>query len=178
MLNRLVAPLVFIIALAALAFVMQTLGNTTSLPDKSLTGPELLKQFEIVEIVPPVTSVSDKVGNKIDLPTLFAKPTLLTFWSVNCGECDTGLPVLDNFSKSQSQVAVILIDTKDEPKDAEEKLKALGVTIATFYDADGSAFQNWEATMPASYFIINGKIKYYFPGRISQEHLDALLTFQ
>lgn len=178
MLNRLVAPLGFLIGLVALAFVMQTLGNTTSVSNKSLTGPELLKQFEIVEIVPPAASVSDKDRKKIELSTLFTKPTLLTFWSVNCGECDTGLPVLDNFSKSQSQVAVILIDTKDEPKDAEEKLKALGVTIATFYDADGSVFQNWEATMPASYFVINGKIKYYFPGRVSQEHLDALLTVQ
>lgn len=177
MLNRLVAPLVFIIALVALAFVMQTLGSSPS-DNKTLTDPELLKQFEIVEIVPPPASLTDKDNKKLDLPTLFTKPTLITFWSVNCGECDNGLPVLDNFAKSQNQVVVILIDTKDAPEDAEAKLVSLNVTTGTYYDTDGSAFQNWEATMPASYFVINGKIKYYFPGRVSQEHLDALLTVQ
>ncbi|MEK7171261.1 MAG: TlpA disulfide reductase family protein [Patescibacteria group bacterium] len=177
MLNRLVAPLGFLIGLVALAYVMQTLGNSSP-TNKPLAGPELLKQFEIVEIVPPTAIVNDKDGKKIDLTTLFAKPTLLTFWSVNCGECDTGLPVLDNFANNQSQIAVIMIDTKDEPKDADAKLKLLDVTLGTYFDLDGSAFQNWEATMPASYFVINGKIKYYFPGRVSQEHLDALLTVQ
>lgn len=177
MVNRLVAPLVFIIALIALAFVMQTLGSTPS-DNKTLTGPELLKQFEIVEITPPAAAITDKDNKKLDLPALFAQPTLVTFWSVNCGECDYGLPVLDNFAKSQTQTAVILIDTKDAPEDAEAKLASLKVTAVTYYDTDGSTFQNWEATMPASYFIVNGKIKYYFPGRVSQEHLDALLTVQ
>lgn len=177
MLNRLVAPLVFIIALVALAFVMQTLGSSPS-DNKSLTGPELLKQFEIVEIVPPAAAVTDKNNKKLDSSTLLAKPTLVTFWSVNCGECDYGLPVLDNFAKSQSQISVILIDTKNASEDAEAKLKSLNVTTATYYDTDGSTFQNWEATMPASYFVINDKIKYYFPGRIGQEHLDALLAVQ
>lgn len=177
MAQRLVAPISFLIGLVALAFVMQTLGNSSP-TNKPLTSPELLKQFEIVEIVPPAASVSDKDGKKYDLQTIFTKPTIVTYWSVNCGECDTGLPVLDNFANSQSQVVVMLIDTKDETKDAAEKLRSLNVTLGTFYDSDGSAFQTWEATMPASYFVINGKIKYYFPGRISQEHLDALLTVQ
>ncbi|MEK7202550.1 MAG: TlpA disulfide reductase family protein [Patescibacteria group bacterium] len=177
MVQRLVAPIGFLIGLVALAFVMQTLGNSSP-TNKPLVGPELLKQFEIVEIAPPAATVTDEDSKKVDLSTLFFKPTLVTFWSVNCGECDTGLPVLDNFAKSQSQVAVILIDTKDEPKDAEEKLTSLNVTTGTYYDTDGSTFQSWEATMPASYFVINGKIKYYFPGRVSQEHLDALLTVQ
>ena len=172
MLNRLVIPLVFIVALAALAFVMQTLGNPSS--NKPLTGPEPLKQYEIVEIDLPVAELTDKDGKKIDLPSVFAKPTLLTFWSVNCGECETGLPVLDNFAKNQDRVAVVLISVKDEPKDAQETLKSLKVTLKTSYDIDGTTFQFWEATMPASYFVINGKIKSFFPGRVSQEHLDAL----
>lgn len=177
MVQRFVAPLGFLVALVALAFVMQTLGNSTP-ANKALTGPELLKQFEIVEITPPEADLTDKDNKRADLKSLFIKPTLITFWSVNCGECDTGLPVLDNFAASQNRVAVILIDNKDEPKDADEKLKELKVTTGTYYDRDGSTFQNWEATMPASYFIINGKLKYFFPGRVSKEHLDALLTVQ
>lgn len=173
--GRLVAPIGFIVALSALAFVMQTLGNSSP-ANKPLTGPELLKQFEIVEIDPPIANLTDKDGKKVDLRPLLSKPVLITFWSVNCGECDTGLPILESFTKSQAQVAVILIDTKDESGDVEEKLKLLNVTLETFYDPDGATFQNWEATMPASYFIRNGKIKYFFPGRISAEHLDALLT--
>ncbi|MDO8649858.1 MAG: TlpA disulfide reductase family protein [Candidatus Berkelbacteria bacterium] len=178
MLNRLVAPLVFIIALAALAFVMQTLGNSSP-ANKPLTGPELLKQYEIVEIAPPVASLTDKDNKKVDLQPLLTKPTLITFWSVNCGECETGIPLLNEFSKNHSQITQLLISEKDEPKDAEEKLKSLDVTLGTYYDLDGSAVQSWEAqTMPASFFVINGKVKYFFPGRISQEHLDALLTVQ
>ena len=179
MFSRLVAPIGFIVALLALAFVMQTLGNSSSSSDKPLTGPELLKQYEVVEVTPPTANLTDKDNKKVDLTLKLTKPTLITFWSINCGECETGLPLLDNFSKSQSQISVILIDTKDEPKDAESKLQSLKVTLGTFYDFDGSAVQGWEAsTMPASYFVINGKVKYFFPGRVSQEHLDALLTVQ
>lgn len=175
MLNRLVAPLVFIVALAALAFVMQTLGNSSS--NKPLTGPELLKQYEIVEIAPPATNLTDKDNKKVDLPPILVKPTLITFWSVNCGECDTLLPLLNDFSKNHPQISQLLISEKDEPKDAEEKLESLNVTLGTYYDLDGSVAQSWEAsTMPASFFVINGKLKYFFPGRVSQEHLDALLT--
>ena len=176
MLNRLVVPLVFIIALAALTFVMQNLGNSSS-TNKPLTGSELLKQYEIVEIAPPAANLTDKDEKKVDLLPRLTKPTLITFWSVNCGECETGLPLLDYFAKSQTQVSEVLIAVKDEPKDAEEKLRSLNVALGTFYDLDGSAVQSWEATtMPASFFVINGKIKYFFPGRVSQEHLDALLT--
>ncbi len=177
MASRLVAPIGFIVALAALAFVMQTLGNSPS-ANKPLTGPELLKQYEIVEVDPPTANLTDKNGKRIDLLPLLTRPTIITFWSINCGECDTGLPVLESFAKSQAQVAVLLIDTKDEPEDAEEKLKSLSITLETFYDFDGATFQNWEATMPASYFVINGKVRYFFPGRISTEHLQALLTLQ
>ena len=168
-------PLGFIVALASLAFVMQTLGNSSSsVPTAS--GSELLKQFEIVEITPPAAIPTDKDDNEINLASLFIKPTLVTFWRVNCGECDTGLPLLDNFGKSQSSVALILIAVKDDPKNAQEKLQSLNVALPTYYDRDGTAFQNWEATMPASYFVINGKLKYFFPGRVSNEHLQALLT--
>lgn len=174
MLNRLVAPLVFITVLVALAFVMQTLGNPTS--NKPLTGPELLKQYEIVEIAPPESNLTDKEGKKLDLLPLLVKPSLITFWSVNCGECETLLPLLNDFSNTHSQISHVLISEKDEPKDAEEKLKSLNATLGTYYDLDGSAAQSWEAsTMPASFFVMNGKVKYFFPGRISQEHLDALL---
>lgn len=177
MLNRLVAPLVFIIALAALAFVMQTLGSSPS--NKPLTGPELLKQYEIVEIAPPKANLTDKDKKEVDILPLLNKPTLITFWSANCGECEIGLPLLDNFAKTHSQVTVLLIDVKDEPKDAQEKLQSLNVALGTYYDLDGSASQEWETTtMPASYFVVDGKLKYAFPGRVSQEHLDALFAVQ
>lgn len=176
MLNRLVFPLGFIVALAALAFVAQSLGNSTPAEGEPLSAPELLKQYEIVADLLPVANLTDEDGKKVDLPSLLTKPTLLTFWSVNCGECDTGLPVLDSFAKSQSQIAIVLVNTKDEPKDVEEKLGSLNVTLGTYYDLDGSAQQSWGATMPASYFAINGEIKYFFPGRVSDEHLQALLA--
>ena len=136
MLNRLVAPLVFIIALAALAFVMQTLGNSSP-ANKPLTGPELLKQYEIVEIAPPAANLTDKDSKKVELQPLLTKPTLITFWSVNCGECETGIPLLNEFSKNHSQMIQLLISEKDEPKDAEDKLKSLDVTLGTYYDLDG-----------------------------------------
>ncbi len=175
MLNRLVAPVGFIVTLMALAFVIQTLGNSRP-ANKALIGSKLLKQYEVVEVTPPLAIVTDQNNKKIDLRLQLTKPTLITFWSVNCGQCDIGLPILDNFTKDQNQIELILINTKDEPKDSQEKLQSLGVTLGTFYDLDGSIFRNWEATMPASYYVVNGKVKYFFPGRIAKDHLDALST--
>ena len=178
MIKRLVPPLVFVVALVALAFVMQALGNSSP-TEKTLTGPELLKSFEIMEIAPPKATVTDKDGKQLDLGSLLTKPTFLTFWSIYCGECEIGLSVLDEFAKSQSRVAVMMVSVKNEPKDVEEKLKALNITLGTYFDLDGSAAESWEATtMPASYYFVGGKLKYFFPGRVSKEHLDALLAVQ
>jgi len=173
--TRLVAPLGFLVGLAALFFVMQSLGGSSASTNSQPSGPDLIKQYQVNEIAPIPATVTDKDNKKVDLPSLFTQPTLLTFWSVQCGECETGLPVLDDFAKSQSKIAVIIVDTKDLPKDAQAKLDSLKVSLKTYYDADGSAFQEWEATMPSSYYIAGGKISYFFPGRVSNDILQALL---
>jgi hypothetical protein len=30
--------------------------------------------------------------------------------------------------------------------------------------------------MPATYYIVDGRFKVFFPGRVNAEHLDGLLT--
>jgi len=173
--NRLVVPFVFIAVLVVSAVVMQSLGDSAE-EGVSPTGPESLRQYEVVETLPPTLTLINKDSKKVDSSLIFAKPTLITFWSVNCGECDIGLPVLDDFASKQSQLTINLISTRDQPNDAEEKLSSLGIKLSTYYDLDGTTFQNWGSTMPASYFITGGKVRYFFPGRISQELLDLLLT--
>ena len=173
---RLVAPVGFLVALAALFFVLQTLNNPPTSSIATTASPDILKQFEIKPVAPIAATVTDKNNQKVDLISLLTKPTLLTFWSVGCGECETGLPLLDTFAKSQSKIAIVIVDTKDSPKDAQAKLDSLKVSLTTYYDPDGSAYQNWEATMPSSYYVAAGQIKYFFNGRVANDHLQALLT--
>src|SRR5690349_9618719 len=150
MAQRLVVPIGFIVALAALAFVMQSLGASPTTTDKDLTGSELIKQYEVIPIELPPTELTDKDGKKIDLAAQLSKPTLVTFWSTNCGECEAGLSLLDNFSRDQLKMSIVFIDTKDEPKDGEDKLTSLRVMSGTYYDLNGKTATNWEATtMPA-----------------------------
>lgn len=176
MLGRLVIPLGFLIGLASLFFVLQTLNDPATTLTKKLTGPDLLKQYSIKPISPIAATVSDQKDQKSELIKLFSKPTLLTFWSVGCGECEVGLPVLDTFSKSQSSMAMVLVNVKDDHLQAQAKLDSLKIGLVTYYDSDGSAFQNYEATMPSSYYVANSQIIFFFPGRVSEEILQALLT--
>lgn len=174
--SRLVFPLAFVIALIAFAMVFQSLQTSTNSQQSAEIKSDLLQQYQIVPIPVPETSVTNSDQKKDSLSEVKTGKTILTFWSAECGECEAGLPVLDQFATDHPDVRVVLVNYKNDKETADAKLKELNIKLPTYYDFDGSNFISWEAVMPSSYFIQNGQVTIFFPGRVSVEHLNALLT--
>jgi len=176
--TRLVFPLAFIFALITLVAIVQSLGNseTVAVADKKPINNSTIKQFAILPFVAPALNVKDAEGKDFPSEKINNGVTIVTFWSSVCGECDTGLPVLDKFANEHPEINMVLVNYKDDIEVGKEKLSLLDIKLKSYFDQNGSAFKEWEATMPSSYYIRDGLIQYFFPGRVSLEHLQALLA--
>ena len=173
--SRLVFPLAFVIALITLVVIIQSFSKSQDFQTSSNSNTAI-KNFSVIPFTAPQLKVVDSDNRTIDEQKIKSGKVFLTFWSVNCLECDQGLPVIDEFASTASVIEFVLVSHKDELKLGQEKLSQLNIALKSYYDLTGEAFQEWEATMPSSYYIIDDQIRYLFPGRVSVEHLQALLT--
>lgn len=165
--GRLIAPVLFFGAMMILALIATTFNDK---PISSSSSQVLMPYAKSIE-TPPAT-VKDANGGEYQLGKL-GDGGLVVFWSSTCGECQTQLKDLREFIKNNSSFKAILVNIRQTVEIANNELTNLGVTLPNYYD-DGTAFKEWSGTMPSSYYIIDGTIRYFFPGRISAEHLTAL----
>lgn len=170
---RLVGPVAFLI-LVAVGFLLFGASNSSS--NKQLTPAETIAPYATNVAIPKV-QVTDATGKATGLNKLRG-PILITLWSGECPECKEGLKDIEAFVKSNPKFKVMLVNHLQNPETANAVLKKNSVTLPTYFDRNGDAFRALFATMPASYYIIDGRIRYFFPGRISTEHLQALLTLR
>ncbi|OGD61001.1 hypothetical protein A3A71_02065 [Candidatus Berkelbacteria bacterium RIFCSPLOWO2_01_FULL_50_28] len=168
---RLVGPVAFL-ALVAVGFLM--FGASDSTGNKQLTPAETIAPYATNVAIPNI-QITDAAGKETWLNKLRG-PILITLWSGECPECKEGLKDIETFVKGNTQFKVMLVNHLQNPETANAVLKKNSVTLPTYFDHNGDAFRALSATMPASYYIIEGRIRYFFPGRISTEHLQALLT--
>ena len=161
--KSLVAPILLLGAIIVIAMV----GLASK--DQPISATKAAKILEpyLANIEAPGATVKDAGGQDIELGTVIDHG-LITFWSSACGECDTQLTDLGDFTAANPNFNSVLVGVKEDPNSAKAK------TLPASYFDDGTAFQKWSGTMPSSYYIESGQIKYFFPGRISKEHLEAL----
>lgn len=170
--GRLAPAVGIIIAIIAVAAVFGAfaLGEPESQSDSTS-----IKDYLVTEAVKPVV-VRDKNEQKVTLDSSMADKSLVTFWDATCAECRTGLPMIASFVAAHPEIKPIYINHQNTREQAEAALKEWGLAIETHYDTDGSAFNAWSGTTPATYYIRNGIFRVFFPGRPSAEQLNALLT--
>jgi thiol-disulfide isomerase/thioredoxin len=119
----------------------------------------------------------DSKGQKVKLTDL-PRPVLVTFWSSQCSECRKELPEITQFTVDHPEFKVVLVNVREETVLVEQTLKEWSVTLPSYRDTSGQAFLALYSSMPGSYFLQNGKITHYFPGRVNSTHLEALLTLR
>jgi len=170
--SRLFWPILFFVVVGSALFVALAYQEP---PSQQPTGPEILAPFSVSQAAPEAL-VSDKEGQSRPIDELLGSKTLVVFWSGQCGECRILLRELSSFIGGQPGMTVVLIAFRDTPEAAEVAMADYGVSLTTFFDRDGGAYQKWSATLPGAYYLEGETIQYFFPGRISTEHLDALLT--
>jgi thiol-disulfide isomerase/thioredoxin len=170
--GRLAPAIGFIVAIVAVAITFGAL-STSEPSDKKSTS--VIAEYLVNEKVPSVV-VYDKTNKAVTLDSALPDKTLVTFWDATCGECRVGLPLIAGFAAEHPEIRPIYINRQNTPEQASQLLAELGLQIETLYDRDGSAFTAWSGTTPATYFIRNGTIRVFFPGRPNTDQLDALLT--
>lgn len=167
--NRLILPVIFVLSIVVVGIV---LSSTKDVADTKV-DPNDITPFAVDDALPAATIV-DATGKKVSIEQVIGSPTLLTFWNSSCKECAQLLTDQKNILTG-TDMKLVLINIQDQPEVAAAKLAELGVTFPSYFDEQGTTFRNWSGTIPASYYITGNRIKYFFPGRMSAEHLRALI---
>lgn len=172
--NRLVLPVGFVLALLAIAVMLQSFQAAPQPASDIAVGPQIIQAYR-QELTVPDATVTNEKGERAQIKDLSTEPFLLMFWDSQCNECQTGLRDLNDFLHLNPSFRAILVNFREEKAVATAKLQEIGLTAPNYFD-DGSAFQTLTGTLPSSYYIVGGQIKYFFPGRIGKTELEALLT--
>lgn len=170
MVKRLGVPVVFLIVIVVAAMVLISTRG-----DKSSSNTSLLSQYAVDETI-PVVNLTDANGKVVPLASLGQQPTLLTFWSTGCDQCQQALTDQQTFAKKNPQVNLAFVNYHGSVIDAQKKLGDYGIIQPTYFDAQGEAFDALSASMPSTYLLKDGQILYYFPGRIGSDILSQLLN--
>jgi hypothetical protein len=164
--SRLVLP---VLAVGLVIFFVLLLFATG--PDPTPPISEGISQFAVSSEIPE-SYIVDENNSPLDLAT--EEIMLVTFWRASCEECDQGLKDIQTFSDSHPDIKTVLINISDSVEIARQKLEDNKITLPTYYDQDLKTYTAWSGTIPASYYIENGKITYFFPGRVFPELLEQL----
>lgn len=78
-------------------------------------------------------------GDTLVLDSLKGKPVVINFWASWCVPCVEEHQALLRAAKSNSDVAFLGVVYEDNPKDAEEFLKARGAAYPAYLDEEGKA---------------------------------------
>lgn len=173
--QTLIWPAILVSVLMIVAVLVTADQSLKQEETKSSTKVTSLSSYRVNWGVPKM-SIKDNQGVDVELSDLGKIDGLITIWTSSCTECRTNLTDLQKFHELHPELTMNLINFRDLKEDATAVLTELGVTIPNYYDETGESYEKLQATIPASYYLKEGKIYYYFPGRIGTEHLDLLLN--
>ena len=93
-------------------------------------------------------------------------PTLVNVYGSWCGPCQDEMPVLARFAaKAGGKVALLGIDTEDDPRLALLFAKDVGQTWAAVRDDDGRFLRHYSSGPPITLFVdTNGHVAYVHRG--------------
>lgn len=174
MTRSLIFPVIFLAVIIFGALLTLTDTSGPSGANQPTPTATVLAPF-VTEVTLPDLELTDQKGQKVKLADL-AQPVLVTFWSSQCSECRKELPEITQFTVDHPEFKAAIVNVREETALVEQTLKDWNVTLPSYRDTSGQAFLTLYSSMPGSYFLQNGKITHYFPGRINSEHLGALLT--
>lgn len=172
--DRLKAPIIFLLVVATLFFINAVWSKqfASSKTDQTVSD---LSAYAVDDPAPGLTA-RDSDDKDQDIINSLTKPTLISFWDITCSECKAGLRTFQDFQVTHPDFAIILIGHAMTVKDGKDFLQTNPVQLNSYFDPSGQALLTWQGTMPSSYYVVDGRIKYFFPGRISEQHLNLLLT--
>lgn len=137
--------------------------------------PEL-ESFAVNELLPKDLVVTNEQNQQLRLDEILSKPTLVTLWTSTCNHCLPALTSQQAYSKRFPNISVITINFREDPTLSKEFLLKNNIDLPLYFDRNGLLFNELAGTIPGSYYIENGMIKYFFPGKITDDLLEKLFN--
>lgn len=116
-------------------------------------------------------------GEPVDLARYRGRPVIVNFWASWCAPCVEEMPDFQAFAATHaSQVAVLGVNVRDAPSNAQAFVTELGITYDLAIDPEGAFFAEVQAfAMPTTLFVdSDATIVYRHAGFLDGEQLADL----
>lgn len=150
--------IVLLLPLAGLIFSRQGFPHRDGAP--TTTEGDLFKGLNIEKFdkrtPAPNFTLKDLHGNSVNLRDLRGKVVFLNFWATWCPPCRLEMPTMEGLHQEfRPQGLVILaVNFREGPKDVQAFLREHKLTFTTLPDAEGKAFEIYQAwSLPTTYLI-------------------------
>jgi peroxiredoxin len=125
----------------------------------------------------PDFKLSDLNGNSVALTSMRGKVVLLDFWSASCGPCIREMPMIEAIGEAHKADLIVWGVSFDQPDRDKKWLLQHQRALPTLSDADFVVSDLYKVPgIPAIVLIgMDGKIKNYWEGAVSQPDLEAAI---
>jgi len=125
---------------------------------ESVHNKENTASFELEGVDKQVYRLSDYQG----------KVLLVNFWASWCPPCIQEIPSMQRLEKlfTDHPFEIVAINVSEQKHSVIRRLKRINMTFTVLFDAKGTTFKQWQATILPTSFIVDktGRIRYLVKG--------------
>jgi peroxiredoxin len=152
--------------LGALVLIYPNVYNAM-LSESSLAVGETAPDFQLETLT----------GETFTLSQFRGQPVLLTIGATWCPDCRLEAPLLQQLHESQSNLVILMVDSKEDASTVQEYADEFGLTFPIALDVDGTvndAYRVW--AIPTELLIDkNGTVRARIIERVTEDGLAAML---
>lgn len=165
---KLLLPSLFLAAMTVIVLVFAPANNNQDelkILEEFIVDEQQLPEFELISITKQKLSLRD-----------YAKDaSLITVWSPNCNECLEALRTQQQFALANN-IKINTIALSPTVESVQEYMAQNEITLPVAVDTEARIINYWGSASPTTVFVNSERVLMIFPGRISYDHLAAILT--
>lgn len=147
--------------------------------------PQLLEALRTMATISPPTgegggkapsfTLSTLDGRRVSLDDFRGRPVLLNFWGSYCVPCRVEMPLIEKVAREKPNLAVLLVDVRDDPASARRLLSELAIRSTALDDGNATVASQYRVTgLPTTVFIrADGSIEGRHVGKLDEKTLRA-----
>lgn len=127
----------------------------------------------------PALKVGGLGESDIDLAALAGSPVWVNFTASWCPTCRDELAMMERFALANPEVAILVVDVKEDAEVVQALVDATGITMPVGLDLDGQAQLAWNAyALPVHFFVDRDGVvrEFIYGGPGPDQFLSGLKT--
>ncbi|MES2786848.1 MAG: TlpA disulfide reductase family protein [Pseudomonadota bacterium] len=123
----------------------------------------------------PAFEAMDSSGRTWTLADVRGRVVLLNFWATWCEPCRAEMPALAQLAKSESRIAVLAVNFKENASRAERFMQSAAPDIPVLLDTDGSVAKAWGVKIFPTTVVIarDGQVRWRVRGEFDWTAQEA-----